>query len=115
MLQIVIRTLLTSALIVAVAEVGKRSPVMAALVASLPLVSVLGMCWLYHDTRDIERLASHSLATLWYVLPSLPMFVLMPVLWRLGINFWLGLALGCLLTVALYALTTWALAYFQMR
>jgi len=56
---------------VAVAEIAKRSPSAGALVASLPLVSVLGMIWLWRDTQDPTRLAAHAGATFWYVLPSL--------------------------------------------
>jgi hypothetical protein len=52
-------------------------------------------------------MAAHAGATFWYVLPSLPMFLLIPLLLRHGANFWVALALGCALTVLLYALTMW--------
>ena len=77
-----------------------------ALVASLPLVSVLGMIWLWRDTGDAERLAAHSEATFWFVLPSLPMFLLIPALIRHGIGFPLALLLGCSSTVILYSAMT---------
>jgi hypothetical protein len=57
-------------------------------------------------------LSAHSSATFWYVLPSLPMFLVMPWLWGQGVNFWAGLALGCLLTIALYVVTAAVLARF---
>ncbi len=60
------------------------------------------MIWIWRDTGDIERLSVHSSATFWYVLPSLPMFLVMPLLWRHGVGFWPGLGTGCLLTVVLY-------------
>ena len=78
------------------------------LIASLPLVSVLGMVWLWKDTHDPVRMASHAQATVWFVLPSLPMFLLIPFLLRQGVGFWLSLLAGCLLTMALYALMIWA-------
>ena len=104
MLALVVRALLSGAMIVAIAEIGKRLPALAALVASLPLVSVLGMILLWHARPDAENMAVHAEATFWYVLPSLPMFLLMPVLLRHGLPFWLALAAGCALTVALYLL-----------
>jgi hypothetical protein len=72
------------------------------LIVSLPLVSVLAMIWLWRDTRDPLRLAAHAEATFWFVLPSLPMFLLIPLMLRQGFPFWLSLAAGCALTVALY-------------
>ena len=77
---------------------------MGALIASLPLVSVLGMILLWRARPDAENMAIHAGATFWYVLPSLPMFLLMPRLLRDGIPFWLSLGAGCVLTVVLYLL-----------
>ena len=89
-------------MIAAIAEVGRRMPAAAALIASLPLVSILGMIFLWYARPDIENMAHHSQATFWFVLPSLPMFLLIPVLLRMGVGFWLSLAAGCILTVLLY-------------
>ena len=86
-----------------------RGPVAGAIVASLPLISVLGMIFLWRDTHDTERLAAHAGATLWYVLPSLPMFVLIPAMLRAGFGFWISLGAGCLLTFGLYLMTMRAL------
>ena len=98
------KALLAGAMIAAISEIGKRLPATAAIVASLPLVSVLGMIFLWHAKPDSENMAVHVQATFWYVLPSLPMFLLIPVLLRGGMNFWLALGLGCALTVGLYLL-----------
>ena len=102
MWQLAAKALLSGVLIAAIAEIGKRLPALGALVASLPLVSVLGMVFLWHARRDAENMAVHSAATFWYVLPSLPMFLLIPALLRHGVPFRAALAAGCLLTVALY-------------
>lgn len=102
MWQIVAKALLAGAMIAAIVEIGKRLPATAAIVASLPLVSVLGMIFLWWERPDAENMAQHSQATFWYVLPSLPMFLVIPVLLRHGVPFWAALALGCGLTVALY-------------
>jgi polyferredoxin len=77
---------------------------MAALIASLPLVSILGMIFLWHARPDAENMAVHAEATFWFVLPSLPMFLLVPALLRQGFAFWTALAAGCVLTIVLYLL-----------
>ena len=107
MLYLAIKAVLSGIIIAAVSEIAKRSPGIGALVASLPMVSVVGIIWLWRDTRDPARMAAHAGATFWYVLPSLPMFLLIPALLGRGVPFWLALALGCLLTIALYLTLTW--------
>lgn len=102
MLQALIKALLSGAIVANVSETARRNPALGALIASLPLVSVLGMMWLWRETHDVARLSAHSSATFWYVLPSLPMFLIMPWMWNLGIGFWPGLTLGLTLTVVLY-------------
>ena len=101
---LVAKALLAGAMIAAIAELGKRLPAMAALVASLPLVSVLGMIFLWSARPDAENMAVHAQATFWYVIPSLPMFMLIPFMLRSGVHFWLALAIGCAVTVGLYLL-----------
>ena len=100
------RPALSGLIVAAVSEIARRSPGFGALVASLPLVSVVGMMWLWRDTHDLVRLADHAGATLWYVVPSLPMFALIPWLIRHGAGFWTALTAGCLLTVVLYGMVT---------
>lgn len=108
---LIAKALLSGLLIAAIAEIGKRVPTVAALVASLPLVSVLGMILIWHARPDAENMAVHAEATFWYVLPSLPMFLLIPAMLRGGFSFWLSLATGCALTVALYLI----MAHFGPR
>lgn len=100
--SLIARAVLAGAMIAAISEIGKRLPAAAAIIASLPLVSVLGMIFLWHQRPDAANMARHAQATFWYVLPSLPMFLLIPVLLRAGTHFWLALAAGCVLTVLLY-------------
>ena len=95
---------ISAILIVLIAEIGKRQPAFAALVASLPLVSILAMTWMYADNVDSQRLATHAEATFWYVLPSLPMFLLLPRLLRHGLGFPLAMLLCIALTTLLYFL-----------
>ena len=112
MLYLVTKTIVSAVLIVIIAEIAKRSPALGALIASLPLISVLGMVWLWRDTQDTARLADHAQATFWYVLPSLPMFLLIPFLLRSGAPFWLALGAGIILTAGLYLAMTAILTRF---
>ena len=107
-----IKALVSGAIVATVSEVARRYPAGGALIASLPLVSILGMIWLWRDTGDAQRLAAHSGATFWYVLPSLPMFLVIPALLRAGVGFWLALGAGCVLTIGLYVATVAVLARF---
>lgn len=115
MLYLLLKAALSGVIVMIVSEVAKRSPPLGALVASLPLVSLLGMIWLWRETGDTERLAAHSQATFWYVLPSLPMFLVLPALLRGGMSFWLAISLCVVLTAGLYLLTAAVLARFGYR
>jgi len=102
MLYLIIKAAISGVIVAIVSEVAKRYPGFGALIASLPLVSVLGMMWLWRDKPDVPNMAAHVEATFWFVLPSLPMFLLMPWLLRSGVSFWATLAIGCALTILLY-------------
>lgn len=115
MFYLATKALISGAIIAAVSEIAKRSPAFGALVASLPLVSVLAIIWLWRDTGDAARIASHAEATFWYVIPSLPMFLIFPYMLRHGINFWLALAGACALTVMLYFLTVLIAGRFGIK
>ena len=112
MFYFVLKCTLSGIIIAVVSEIAKRSPALGALIVSLPLVSLLGILWLWHDTGSVERIADHAESTFWYVLPSLPMFLLIPAMLRSGVGFWPSLLMGCVLTVVLYFFTAWALARF---
>jgi hypothetical protein len=106
MWYLVLKAAISGVLVAAASEVARRFPGWGALIASLPLVSVRGMMWLWHDRPDAANMAAHAEGTFWFVLPSLPMFLAIPWLLRLGVNFWAALAIGCALTVTLYLLMT---------
>ena len=106
MLYLAVKAALSGIIIAIVSEVAKRYPGFGALIASLPLVSLLGAIWLWHDKPDAGNMASHLEATFWFVLPSLPMFLLMPYLMRQGMSFWLSLVIGCAVTIGLYIAMT---------
>jgi len=109
MLYFAAKALISGFIVAAVSTIARRSPAFGALVATLPLVSVLSMIWLWHDTHDAARLQAQAEATFWYVLPSLPMFLLMPALMRAGVTFYPALLAGCALTTTLYLSVLWVL------
>jgi hypothetical protein len=115
MLYLAIKAAISGILIAAASELAKRYPGFGALIASLPLVSVVGMIWLWNAKPDAENMAEHSSATFWYVLPSLPMFLAIAVMLRHGFPFWLALALGCVLTIVLYSAMTYIGPKFGLR
>jgi hypothetical protein len=115
MLQLAVKALLSGAIIAIASEVARRWPGWGALIVSLPLVSVLTMMWLWYETHDRARLEAHAGSTFWFVLPSLPMFLLIPALLKQGQSFWLALALGCLLTVTLYGVMVWTGPRFGLK
>lgn len=106
---------LSGLLIALVSEIAKRNSAFGALVVSLPLISLLAMMWLWRETGDTARIADHAQATFWYVLPSLPMFLLLPLLLRAGVSFWPALLAGCVLTIGLYAAMVVIAAKFGIR
>lgn len=112
MLYLVIKAGLSGIIVAAASEAARRAPTLGALILSLPLISILGFIWLWRDTGDTLRIADTAQSTLWYVLPTLPMFVLIPTLLRHGLGFWPALGAGCALTILLYLVTAWTLARF---
>ncbi|MGB8812144.1 MAG: DUF3147 family protein [Paracoccaceae bacterium] len=107
MTYLLLKAAISGILIALASEIARRNAGIGALIASLPLVSVLGMIWLWRDTHDPIRLANHATATLWYVAPSLPMFLVIPALLRAGMPFWPALGIGCALTFVLYLIAVW--------
>lgn len=99
MLRLLVKFLLSAAIVVTVSEVAKRSVIAGGLLASLPLVSVLSLIWLYQDTGDVGRVAALSTDIFWLVIPSLVMFVVLPYLLNRGLSFYpaLGASIGAML------------------
>lgn len=105
MWQYAVKVALTAVLVVAITEIGKRSSLWAAVLASLPLTSLLAFVWLYIETGSNGKVAALSKDIVWLVIPSLVLFILLPLLLRVGWNFWLALSTSAAAT---------ALAYFGM-
>lgn len=99
MIWLVTKFAITAALIVLVSEVAKRSDKAGALLAALPLVTLLALVWLHVEGQPQEKVANHAWYTFWYVLPTLPMFLAFPFLLP-RIGFWPSLLASAVITVA---------------
>jgi len=105
-----LKVLLTAVLVVAISEAAKRSTLLGGILASLPLTSLLAFIWLYGETGDTGKIADLSVSIFWYVLPSLVLFIALPLLLARGVDFWLSLIVASALTFAAYVLMTTVLA-----
>jgi hypothetical protein len=99
MLHYSIKIILSAVLILAISELSKRNSLFGALVASLPLISILGMVWLYQDTRDATKVSDLATSIFWLVIPSLILFLVFPILVKRGLSFYpaLGGSIFCML------------------
>lgn len=115
MWQYAAKILITAVVVVAVSEIGKRSSVWGAVLASLPLTSLLAFIWMYVDTGNSKDIAALSQGIFWLVLASLPLFVVLPLLLRSGLAFWPALTAACAVTVVAYLALVWGLAQMGVR
>jgi hypothetical protein len=108
--QYAVRVMVSALVVVAVAEIAKRSTFWAAALASLPLTSVLAFVWLHVDGADPERIAALSQSIVWLLLPSLVLLLLFPWLLRVGWHFWTALAVAGTATAVAYGALVWMLS-----
>ena len=106
--QLIGRSLLAGSIVVAASELAKKSAVFGALVVALPLPSLLALTALYYDTRDASQVADFAESILWLVIPSLALFIVLPIMIRRGWGFEVSLAAGVIATIAAYALGVWS-------
>jgi hypothetical protein len=106
--ELVLRAVISGAVVVAASEVARRSTLLGAVIVSLPLTSILAIVWLYRAEHDTDEVASFAWSILWVVAPSLVFFVALPLLLRGGVAFVPSLVLACAATAAAYGL--WVLA-----
>lgn len=114
LIEAILKVAITSALVVAISELAKRSTLFGALLASLPLTSVLAFVWIWYDTGDTEKVASLATSIFWLVLPSLVLFLILPALLRTGFPFWPSLATACFATAVAYFAMLKLLALFEI-
>jgi len=103
MLYFFVKAVVSGMLIALISEVARRNPGWGGLLASLPLTSLIAIIWLWRDTSDLSRIADQSTSTFWFVLPSLPLFLIIPTMLRSGWGFWPTILIACAITLGLYA------------
>ena len=115
MKYIFLKLIISSGIITLVSEISKKSSFIGGIVASIPLISVLSIIWLYIDSKDIEKIKNLSTSIFWMVIPSLILFLSIPILIDIGINFWYTLIIAIILTIAFYFLTIFILSHFGIK
>lgn len=115
MVQYIIKVTLSSILIVAVSEASKKSSFIGGIFASVPLISVLAMIWLYNDTNDTERISQLSTTIFWLVIPSLSLFLILPAMLKMKINFYLALSTSIIIMILFYYMMIYLLGKFDIR
>lgn len=114
MLYYFLKVALTAVLVVAVSEVSKRSSLLGGALASLPLVSYLGMIWLYIDTGSTDKVSELSSNIFWLVLPSLSFFLFLPYLLKKGVGFGVSLGISTVGMIGLYFAMALCLTKFNI-
>ncbi|MCH8261690.1 MAG: DUF3147 family protein [Proteobacteria bacterium] len=109
------KIVITTILIVLISEIAKKSSFAAAILASVPLISVLAMIWLYIDTKSIQKVSDLSTSVFWLVIPSLALFISLPLLLKQGINFYLSMTFSIGITVWCYWLMISILGYYDIK
>ncbi|MCX4186540.1 DUF3147 family protein [Methylophaga sp. OBS4] len=109
------KVVITTILIVIISEIAKRSSLIAAVLASIPLVSVLAMIWLYIDTKDVAKVTALATSVFWLVIPSLALFITLPLLLKQGVGFYISLAISIGVTVTCYFVMLALLNYFEVK
>src|SRR5574340_60862 len=112
MLYYAAKVLLTAVLIVVISEVVKRSSMFGALLVSVPLTSVAIMIWLYVETGDEQKISAFSFNVFWLLIPSLALFLVLPLMIKFGWGFWLSMIAAVLATAACYGMMLSILKHF---
>jgi hypothetical protein len=108
MLYFAIKAAVSGLIVALVSDVARRFPGWGGLLASLPLVSLLAMMWTYRDGGgNTDQVAALATSAFWFVIPSLPLFLILPALLRSGVGFWTAMGISCAITLALYAGFFW--------
>jgi hypothetical protein len=102
MMWYIVKTIIAALIIVSVTEISRFSTQIGGVIKSLPLISIISFIWIYYDTHDTKVIADLSLSTLWYVLPTLPMFYILPVILNKGVGFYMSLFLSVFITLPGY-------------
>ena len=110
-----VKIVVTTILVVAIAEISKRSTFAGAVLASVPLISVLAITWLYIDSKDVTKVSTLSTSIFWLVIPSMALFLTLPLLLKQGLNFYLSIGISIMITIGCYWIMVSALDHFGIK
>jgi len=108
----IVKVLLTAVIILFVTKIQLFSDKLSALLIALPLTSLLAMVWMWQAGQPSGKIAGHAEGTFWFVLPTLPMFLILPWMLRNGWSFWAALGANCVLTTGFFWITVILLRKF---
>jgi hypothetical protein len=109
------KLVITTLLIVLISEIGKRSSLAGAILAAIPLVSILAMTWMYVDTNDSSSAVAFSHNIVWLIAPSMTLFLVFPFLIKKGFAFYPSMLVSILLTIFAYYSVIFLLSKFGVR
>ena len=115
MTYLAVKILITSVIVVLISEIAKQSSFLGSILASVPIVSVLAMTWLYIETKDVLKVIDLSRGIFWLVIPSLTLFLVLPILLKYGISFYASLFISIGITVVSYYLLILGLNQFGIK
>ncbi len=110
-----IKIIISALIIATVSEIAKRYSVIAAILASLPLTSILALIWLYNDTKDVDKIIELSSKIFWAVFPSLLFFIVLPLLLKMGLKFGPALLISSVVMVFGYMIYVFLLGKFGVK
>ena len=111
----IVKLLVTALLIVTISEVAKRSSVAGAVVAAIPLVSILAMTWMYIDTKETNAAVAFSSSIVWLIAPSMTLFIVFPILIKKGFGFYTSMGISIVMTMLACYGVLWLLEKFGIR
>lgn len=112
MLYYAIKVLISALTIVTISEIAKRNSLIGALIASLPLTSILAIIWMKVEKVEINKIIDLSKSIFWLVIPSLSFFILFPIYLKKGISFWISFIYSISFTIITYFILIWILRNF---
>lgn len=115
MTYFITKLIITSLLIVLISEISKRSSLAGALLAAIPLVSILAMTWMYIDTNDSNSAVEFSNRIVWLIAPSMTLFLVFPILIKKGMGFYPSMGISVVSTITAYYLLILILEKFGVK
>jgi hypothetical protein len=111
----ILKVLVSAVIIVLVSEISKRSSMAGSIIASIPLLSLMAFIWMYIDTKDVQKISALSTGIFWLVIPSLLLFIVLPILLKKQVNFWWALGISTSVMVLFYFIMIFVLKKFGIK